>query len=155
MLRLVLVALGAAPTEPPRSALLSHTPMIMAHDAGSGYLPGDGLISRWTRTQSGGLDAQLECGARAFDARPLYRRGRLVWHHGAVAVEFLFAQAIEQAVAWLGVCAQTNAPARASHVCKLRTLQAHTRASWRSSTSGTARATAACMPVPQSSHVPT
>ena len=56
MLRLVLVALGAAPTEPPQSALLSRTPMIMAHDAGSGYLPGDGLISRWTRTQSGGLD---------------------------------------------------------------------------------------------------
>ena len=131
MLRLGFAALGAAPTEPPQSTLLSRTPMIMAHDAGSGYLPGDGLIGRWTRTQSGGLDAQLECGARAFDARPLYRRGRLMWHHGAVAVEVPFAQAVEQAVEWLGVRAQTDAPARASHMRELCALQAHTRASWR------------------------
>ena len=59
----------------------NEVPMIMTHDAGSGYL-GSGLVNRWTKTQPAGLAAQLECGARAFDARPLLKDGRVVWHHG-------------------------------------------------------------------------
>ena len=65
---------------------LNTLPMIMAHDAGSGYLNADAahqpardLLYGWTKTQSGGLAEQLQCGARALDSRPfLLSTGRLI-----------------------------------------------------------------------------
>lgn len=79
---------------------LTHVPMIMTHDAASGYL-GTGLVDRWTKTQPVGLANQLECGARAFDARPLYKNGRVVWHHGSIAVNYPLEQSVDDIVAWL------------------------------------------------------
>jgi hypothetical protein len=79
---------------------LTHVPFIMTHDAGSGYL-GGGLVNAWTKTQSLGLAAQLGCGARAFDARPLNDEKKgLVWHHGSVEVDYLFKQSVKDIVAW-------------------------------------------------------
>lgn len=82
------------------SALLTRTPFLMAHDAGSGYLRG-GLVDRWAQTQSGGLAEQLACGARAFDARPLNdkRRG-LIWHHSVVSVDYPFARSLADVAEW-------------------------------------------------------
>jgi len=57
---------------------LAMVPMIMTHDAASGYL-GAGLVNKWTKTQTAGLAQQLACGARAFDARPLQRGSRTIW----------------------------------------------------------------------------
>ena len=56
----------------------------------------------WTQTQPGGLSAQLDCGARAFDARPAVDRltGHLVWHHGGVIVPHNFSASLEEVVSW-------------------------------------------------------
>ena len=68
--------------------LFNSVPMIMAHDAASGYL-GGGLINAWTKTQSAGMREQLDCGARVFDARPELDEDKgLVWHHGDVTIDY-------------------------------------------------------------------
>lgn len=82
------------------STPLTHVPMLMAHDAGSGYL-GAGLVNRWTKTQPGGLAKQLDCGARAFDARPLFKDGQVVWHHGSIVIDHPFEQSVADILAWL------------------------------------------------------
>ena len=85
------------------STLLVQHPMIMAHDAGSGYL-GSGLIDAWTKTQDGGLAEQLACGARAFDARPHYSaKDGLQWHHGDIVVPHPFAASLDEMIAWLAI----------------------------------------------------
>jgi hypothetical protein len=84
------------------NSLLNHVPMIMTHDAGSGYL-GKGVVNRWTKTQDGGLKAQLDCGARAFDARPgVNSSGALCWHHGSVEVDYPLGQSLSDVVDWCG-----------------------------------------------------
>jgi hypothetical protein len=73
--------------------LLTRVPMIMTHDAGSGYL-GKGLVNRWTQTQSVGLGEQLGCGARAIDARPMRQGNKTIWHHGGVGVDYEFSKSL-------------------------------------------------------------
>lgn len=101
--RLLPVAATALALSPVNdSTLLTRVPMIMAHDAGSGYL-GQGIVNAWTKTQSGGLLEQLECGARAFDARPLLDpKAGLIWHHGGVRVDYSFNRSLLDVVAWCG-----------------------------------------------------
>jgi len=83
------------------STPLTHVPTIMAHDAGSGYL-GRGIVNAWTKTQPHGLDGQLDCGARAFDARPHYSTGGgLQWHHGDIVVPYLFNDSLTDVIEWL------------------------------------------------------
>ena len=79
---------------------LTCVPMIMAHDAGTGYL-GDGLVNRWAKTQSVGLADQLSCGARVFDARPRFLHGQIIWHHGSVAAPYSFSHSVADIVSWL------------------------------------------------------
>jgi hypothetical protein len=43
----------------------------------------------------------LECGARAFDARPLLQDGTLEWHHGGVAIKVPFASSVADTISWL------------------------------------------------------
>ena len=45
-------------------------PLLMSHDAASGYLQRDKVVADWTITQSDGLVEQMECGSRSFDYRP-------------------------------------------------------------------------------------
>ena len=98
---IVAVAVVTVYTSRNESTLLTHMPMVMAHDAGSGYLE-PGLVNSWARTQSGGFTAQLDCGARAFDARPyLSKRRGLVWHHGGVTVPQALEQSLTEVIAWL------------------------------------------------------
>eukprot|EP01048_Picozoa_sp_COSAG05_P013464 COSAG05_NODE_1437_length_4887_cov_5.343150_2_plen_346_part_00 len=97
----VLSAL-AAPAAAARIAndtLLVHVPMVMTHDSASGYL-GGGLVNHWTKTQSVGIAQQLDCGARAFDARPMNSKGGLHWHHGGVAIPYAVAQTLADVTSW-------------------------------------------------------
>lgn len=81
-------------------ALLTQTPMIITHDAASGYL-GGGLTNAWTDTQGANLVQQLDCGARAFDARPeMHRSYGLIWHHGSVIIQYPFKRSVEDIIGW-------------------------------------------------------
>jgi hypothetical protein len=83
------------------TTLLTRVPMIM-HDAGSGYLPEPSIVNRWAQTQSVSLGEQLECDARAFDARPtVSSNGTVVWHHGSVVVSYSFVQSVGDIIGWL------------------------------------------------------
>jgi len=107
----VVDARGATYLRANDSTLLTHFPMIMTHDAGSGYLDSS-LVDRWAKTQDGGLAEQLECGARAFDARPHNSlTDGLQWHHGDVVVAHQFDHSLEEMIQWL-----------ASHPTELATL---------------------------------
>jgi hypothetical protein len=103
----VVVAAVAAVEPVTADTPLTHVPMIMTHDAGSGYL-GPSLVDRWTQTQSVGLAEQLACGARAFDARPTRSGNATVWHHGGVAVDYKFSRSVADMVAWLNHEATEN-----------------------------------------------
>mmetsp|Transcript_29050 Transcript_29050/g.37494 ORF Transcript_29050/g.37494 Transcript_29050/m.37494 type:complete len:362 (-) Transcript_29050:84-1169(-) len=86
---------------------LNSYPMIMSHDAGSGYLQTfrgiKELVLKWTMTQSAGFTEQLECGARAFDARPAVNGdGELVWHHGDIVVNYSFVSSMNEVIEWCG-----------------------------------------------------
>ena len=84
----------------PSQQLLTRTPMIMTHDSASGYLH-TGLVNRWYATQSVGLREQLDCGARAFDARPLLSRDKgLIWHHAKTEINYSFAQSLRDVSLW-------------------------------------------------------
>ena len=90
--------------------LLTRAPFLFSHDAASGYL-GDSLVHAWAKTQSADFVGQLDCGARAFDARPMLlstsARTRttpaasLVWHHGKVAINYKFEASLADIVGWL------------------------------------------------------
>lgn len=110
---LVLTLLFATKVVADDTKLLNTVPFIMAHDAGSGYLIEEpypdvkGLVKGWTKTQSGGLGQQLECGARAFDARPAVNdAGDLVWHHGGITVNHSFAESLSEVTSF---CAENPA----------------------------------------------
>ena len=55
----------------------------------------------WSITQSGGLVSQLDCGARAFDYRPFCEGGEIFAHHGAVKIDRLLRDSIEDIRGWL------------------------------------------------------
>lgn len=96
--------------------------MLYAHDAATGYIsatgdntivlpgaPSDvfGIISNdgprkkaLSQNQVGDFKAQLDCGARGLNVRPQVHDGRLVMHHGFVAVDTLFATALLDVVTW-------------------------------------------------------
>lgn len=83
---------------------LNQYPFIEAHDAATGYLEPEHLVQRiiydWTKTQSGSMGEQLDCGARAFDWRPRKENGTLVFHHGSVTVPHAHVSALEEVVTW-------------------------------------------------------
>lgn len=91
-----VVDVAAAARSQRGDVALNRVPFLFAHDAGTGYLEkhGTGVVDGWTKTQSTGFGAQLDCGARAFDARPkLSDGGTLVFHHGKVEVDKAFGAA--------------------------------------------------------------
>jgi hypothetical protein len=64
---------------------LNQWPMVMSHDAATGYLKMNVLnaeVYKWTITQTANASGQLDCGTRAFDWRPAVNKGKLVMHHG-------------------------------------------------------------------------
>eukprot|EP00466_Bigelowiella_natans_P004552 jgi/Bigna1/42626/e_gw1.66.33.1 len=81
--------------------LLNQWPMILTHDAATGYLK-NGLVDNWAKTQDGGLAEQLDCGARSFDLRPHLQDGKLEMHHGDIVVPHEFKDAMEEVVEWAG-----------------------------------------------------
>ena len=79
---------------------ITRYPFVMAHDAASGYLPVDG-VNRWVKTQRVGVVGQLECGARAFDMRPMLRGKTLAWHHGDVPIDYPLENTLADVSEWL------------------------------------------------------
>lgn len=76
-------------------------PIIMAHDAATGYLEGTDFITQWAKTQSTDMVGQLQCGARALDVRPLLlRNGTLVMHHGFVDVPQKLEDGVREVQRW-------------------------------------------------------
>lgn len=86
------------------SSGLNQWPMLQAHDAGTGYLQPDGIITdvvyRFTKTQSGNVTSQLNCGIRAFDWRPSLTGDTLGFAHGPVFVNHSMESAAAEVVAW-------------------------------------------------------
>lgn len=94
---------GAVPLDLP----LNQWPMIETHDAATGYLPVGALhpINNWAVTQPSdtqtAITTQLNCGARAFDWRPMVASdGTLEMHHGEVTVSHSMTAAVDEMVAW-------------------------------------------------------
>ena len=83
--------------------LLTEWPMIMAHDAATTYLP-SGLINDFTKTQQdGGISGLLNCGARAFDWRPLLQAdGSIIMHHGSILIDHPMNDVMEELLNWVG-----------------------------------------------------
>ena len=88
----------------PNTTLIHEWPLLMAHDAATSVLESGLLhnIDTWAKTQpSGGLPQLLNCGARAFDWRPiLLSNGTLAMHHGFVIMEKPMEAAIDEMLAW-------------------------------------------------------
>ena len=93
---------------------LQHLPMIMAHDAGTGYGMENFAISFLTQTQSGSFAQQLDCGVRAFDVRPFMKtkmtpgkstpcsvnKCGLKMHHGEQVTTASLEDALRDVLAW-------------------------------------------------------
>eukprot|EP01060_Flectonema_neradi_P002046 TRINITY_DN11238_c0_g2_i1.p1 TRINITY_DN11238_c0_g2~~TRINITY_DN11238_c0_g2_i1.p1 ORF type:complete len:302 (+),score=58.33 TRINITY_DN11238_c0_g2_i1:58-963(+) len=87
------------------SGLLKETPMLMAHDAATGYL-NTTIVTKavydWTITQVGRFPEQLDCGVRAFDLRPAVKNNKVIMHHGGVDVDYPLETALSEVIAWAG-----------------------------------------------------
>jgi len=87
------------------SRLLLEYPFITSHDSASGYLKDtDHFVEeqfvKYTKTQVGGIDEQLNCGARAFDYRPYVNSNetssKVVAHHGGVVIPYEMSQTLDE-----------------------------------------------------------
>ena len=97
------LCLGMGDGKDPATTLLNEWPIIMAHDAATTYLEGGFLhqINDWTKTQpDGGPIGLLNCGARAFDWRPLSKDGKLMMHHGSQEVDYPMILSLRAMEAW-------------------------------------------------------
>eukprot|EP00659_Diplonema_papillatum_P015389 gene15389-23527_t len=102
---MLLVSVVAASLSAGEDLLIWQYPMVMAHDAATGYLKEDDInkpVYEWTITQVGKFDELLECGARSLDLRPaVNEKGDLIMHHGAVLVHTALSTAIKDIINWL------------------------------------------------------
>ena len=81
------------------SVPINQFPFVMTHDAGTGYMNG-GVVSWWAKTQSTGLGGQANCGARAFDIRPLVigNGHPITFHHADIAVDKALVDAVQELI---------------------------------------------------------
>eukprot|EP00405_Crypthecodinium_cohnii_P026012 CAMPEP_0206488706 /NCGR_PEP_ID=MMETSP0324_2-20121206/42618_1 /ASSEMBLY_ACC=CAM_ASM_000836 /TAXON_ID=2866 /ORGANISM="Crypthecodinium cohnii, Strain Seligo" /LENGTH=332 /DNA_ID=CAMNT_0053967873 /DNA_START=20 /DNA_END=1018 /DNA_ORIENTATION=- len=106
MMFLRLVTVGAA-IAPAFAVPLNEWPMIMTHDAGTGYFSGGTCsllhpVNDWAQTQpTGGFANQLDCGARALDLRMYVESGQLEMHHASVHIDKKFSDALTEVKAWV------------------------------------------------------
>jgi hypothetical protein len=80
--------------------LLNEYPLIMSHDAATGYILRDHIVAEWAMTQSVGLAQQLDCGSRGFDYRPYYYEGVLYAHHGGVKIAKPMKDSVLEVMSW-------------------------------------------------------
>lgn len=86
---------------------LNEFPIIMAHDAGTGYeskyyCNALNPVGNYAVCQRGNFTEQLNCGARGFDIRPYKRSdGSLVMHHGGFVYNVLVKDALQEVLDWL------------------------------------------------------
>lgn len=62
-----------------------------------------GLLLAVTTTVIDCRVEQLDCGARAIDARPAVVKGQLMWHHGAININHLFSDSLAETTKWLAM----------------------------------------------------
>lgn len=76
----VTVAVSPRHSHSSSPVMFNEAPSLMAHDAATGYLDTSSWdpVLRYAKTQSTGFTGQLECGARAFDLRPMVVDGQLL-----------------------------------------------------------------------------
>jgi len=93
--------------ESAHAALLIDTPLILSHDAASGYLSDKDqlvqeLVVRYSKTQTQPMGEQLTCGARAFDYRPFVEEDgtTVIAHHGSTVIDVLMSDTITELKAW-------------------------------------------------------
>merc|ERR1719506_431937 len=84
---------------------LNAWPMLFAHDAATGYLAEETLVTWWARTQQPSeraFTSLLDCGARALDLRVhvLAQSTQLVFQHGRVVIDHTVQAALQEVVAW-------------------------------------------------------
>ncbi|KAF4662968.1 hypothetical protein FOZ61_002045 [Perkinsus olseni] len=81
-------------------ALLNEWPMLMSHDSGTGYISTTDAFWEMTKSQEGNFTAQLNCGVRAFDLRPLCNAKGLYMHHGIISIDHSLKDALTEVVTW-------------------------------------------------------
>lgn len=80
--------------------MLNEYPLIMSHDAATGYMARDHIVAKWAMTQSVGLVEQLNCGSRGFDYRPYLHEGILFAHHGGVKIAKPMKDSVLDVMSW-------------------------------------------------------
>ncbi|KAF4687686.1 hypothetical protein FOZ60_003611 [Perkinsus olseni] len=81
-------------------ALLNEWPMLMSHDSGTGYILTTDAFWEIAKSQEGNFTAQLNCGVRAFDIRPLCNAKGMYMHHGILTVDHSLKDALTEVVTW-------------------------------------------------------
>lgn len=89
-------------TNTPASDLpLNYYPMVMTHDSATGEATNRTfIVADWSKTQDSGLVSQLDCGARAFDYRPLYKNNELIAHHGEFEIHKTMESTLQELIQW-------------------------------------------------------
>eukprot|EP01039_Chlorochromonas_danica_P003989 gene3989-4364_t len=75
----------------------------MTHDAATGELveKRDAIVADWSKTQSVGLVDQLNCGARAFDYRPVLGKDNVIYaQHGGVTIHKPMKSSLLEIIQW-------------------------------------------------------
>ncbi|KAF4742307.1 hypothetical protein FOZ63_000118 [Perkinsus olseni] len=81
-------------------ALLNEWPMLMSHNSGTGYISTTDAFWEIAKSQEGNFTAQLNCGVRAFDIRPLCTANDVYMHHGILTVDHSLKDALTEVVTW-------------------------------------------------------
>ncbi|KAF4718139.1 hypothetical protein FOZ63_000407 [Perkinsus olseni] len=82
--------------------LLNEWPMLMSHDSGTGYISEKTFLWQLSKTQDGDFTAQLNCGVRAFDLRPLCNADGVYMHHGIQPIQYKIEDVVKDIITWAG-----------------------------------------------------
>ncbi|KAF4687682.1 hypothetical protein FOZ60_003606 [Perkinsus olseni] len=80
--------------------LLNEWPMLMSHDSGTGYISEKTFLWQLSKTQDGDFTAQLNCGVRAFDLRPLCNADGVYMHHGIQPIKYRIEDVVKDIITW-------------------------------------------------------
>lgn len=76
------------------ATLLCRMSIPGTHDSATGNGMASGMTTSFAVTQDKTLDAQWECGIRAFDLRPALKSGKLTIYHGTAQTKLSFDEAL-------------------------------------------------------------
>ncbi|KAF4660171.1 hypothetical protein FOL46_006311 [Perkinsus olseni] len=76
--------------------------MLMSHDSATGYISEKTFLWQLSKTQNGDFTAQLNCGVRAFDLRPLCNADGVYMHHGIQPIKYRIEDVVKDIITWAG-----------------------------------------------------